>query len=233
MWLSQAPYRELLEAMWDCEDADLEATLLRPWADRHGEQVRRLLDWAQARGGRWPQHDPEFCAQLYALSRVEQVLTFRRKSNWLETLGLVPFQPEEFHPFYCEIVLVEESHTPTAIVAVEWPGWRAGNLLLARAGCHVKSNSMRRHTAESSVMYWAYRRARPHEDESFGWGSSSQWATSMRRDYELGDSLYYNVDAPNHPTDEHRIELVRHRCYLIEELPWDYPYRDGYRESRR
>ncbi len=229
MWSSQLPYRELLEALPDDD------SVLAPWALEHGASVRAVLDWAQARDGRWPAHDPESCAVLYALSRVEQVLTYRGQSAWLASLGLQPFSPAEFHPYFCEVVCVEEGVGPPVVVGVQWPGWSYGNLLIARAGCLVRSGPewMVPGVAENSTLYWGYVRRRPCQDPSHGWGSNSQWATSFRRDYCVDGTFGYNVDARHQAVSEEEIELVRHRCYLTAEHSWDFPYDHGYTESSR
>lgn len=64
-----------------------------------------------------------------------------------------------------------------------------------------------------------------------GWGSNSQWRTSIRRDYRLGDTFYYNVDGTREPqvpdvSAEESAELLRHRCFIISAVADDdlYPY---------
>ncbi|WP_454774755.1 hypothetical protein [Janthinobacterium tructae] len=86
-------------------------------------------------------------------------------------------------------------------------------------------------------------------DLSHGWGGNSQWRTSFRRDYVVGDTRFCNVDgkydlaaqaadaadAGYSPalTLAERIELLTQRCLVSstkahEEL---WPYDDCWRES--
>src|SRR5262249_44186431 len=83
--------------------------------------------------------------------------------------------------------------------------------------------------AEQSTLYFAYRRQhRKTNDLSMGWGSNSQWRTSIRRDYQSGRGWIYNVDGKNLlnastiPEDgrdglahEERVELCKNRCFLV------------------
>ena len=78
-----------------------------------------------------------------------------------------------------------------------------GNMMFSRAGVSVRGgrNHIRKEIVERSTIYWTYwRRYRPSNDLSHGWGSNSQWRTSFRRDYQTEESYFYNVD-----TDESRM----------------------------
>src|SRR5262249_35750762 len=112
-----------------------------------------------------------------------------------------------------------------------------------RGGAYVSGgrHHIRKEIAESSTMYWTYRRrCRPSNDLSYGWGSQSQWGTDVRADYQFGDTLIYNaggmrfpapgrgcdlsvVDA-DHVSDDgltrsELIELVTHRCFITVDKP--------------
>ncbi|MFX5464564.1 hypothetical protein ABTD44_19515, partial [Acinetobacter baumannii] len=72
-----------------------------------------------------------------------------------------------------------------------------GNLLVLRGGLELEANAkvLDPDLARSTTLYWAYRRkGRPHRDLSHGWGSNSQWRTTFRRDYAIGNMQYFNVD---------------------------------------
>ncbi|WP_437297214.1 hypothetical protein [Sorangium sp. So ce426] len=104
------------------------------------------------------------------------------------------------------------------------------------------SDVIRKGIAESSTMYWAYRRKnRPQQDLSQGWGSNSQWRTAFRRDYRVGQTSYYNVDGKRDLsalestveddeglTREERVELLTNRCFIFTAKPHDdlWPYDD-------
>ncbi|GET43256.1 hypothetical protein [Microseira wollei] len=78
------------------------------------------------------------------------------------------------------------------------------------------------------------------------WGSNSQWRTTFRRDYRIGNLLYYNVDGEKNlhlaQSDSQeddslelheRLELLKHRCFITVNKSHDdlYPYRDSYCEA--
>ncbi|MCQ3931700.1 MAG: hypothetical protein DPW16_14685 [Chloroflexi bacterium] len=217
---------------------------------------------------------------LYAYSRVHEILTLpfqpgtfvdsflhkywegpnisleKQHEFWLG-LGLTPIDSPVFHPFYHEIVEVEQSDDPEeriSLVQEIWRGYMLGYMMLCRAGVKVRggTNHIVKSIAENSVMYWAFwRRNRPYKDLSHGWGHNSQWRTDFRRDYRDNDTFYYNVDAtenvllpfvykgPNLNRDmlkpEERVELLLNRCFIRtnkvdDRLLWLYD--DGYTEQR-
>jgi hypothetical protein len=166
-----------------------------------------------------------------------------------EALGFSVPTAVPFHPFFHEIVGVRQvtpSDTPIAIAEQVWPPLMLGNMIFCRAGCVVSGgvNHVVKDIAERSKLYWTFRRKdRPYADQSHGWGSNSQWATSLRRDYQSPTGYHYNVDAEeslNARTGTVRgvdvavmIELLRNRC-LIRTAVDDsdlYPYRYAYTES--
>ncbi len=150
-------------------------------------------------------------------------------------LGLTVIRPPTFHPFFVEIVDVEPTSAPTApatLRELEWPCLTWGQLLFARAGGRVRAGAdvLDPQVACTSTLYWAHvRRDRPCQDQSTGWGSNSQWATAMRRDYVDGDLLRFNVDAaPRRDAPPPRAdELLRYRCSvrapaLDDAFPYDH-----------
>ncbi|WP_437983864.1 hypothetical protein [Sorangium sp. So ce117] len=164
-----------------------------------------------------------------------------------EALGLTIAETSSFSPFYHEIVEVEyadDRRQPVSIASYAWPCLMLGDLLFSRAGARVRGGSeiIRKDIAESSTMYWTYRRKnRPVQDLSHGWGSNSQWRTAFRRDYRSGQTLCYNVDGKRDLgalestaedddglTREERVELLTNRCFIFTMKPHDdlWPYDD-------
>jgi hypothetical protein len=257
MHSDQQPYRRLHDEMLDYDGDALYDDLLAPWL-REQDGERRWLDEFRGRKGRpVPTISPEESWRLYALSRIVQLLQLSfaprtREEGWnmapvdrdqfarfMGALGLEAIDRGAFHPFYHEIVTVDQApddDAPREIVDVVWPGYALGPLLVSRAGVRVRTG--RRHVvkeiAESSTLYWAYaRNNRRTEDLGLGWGSNSQWRTPFRRDYALDGELRYNVDArdpgPGAGIDldeTERGELLRHRCFVTCTRPSDglWPY---------
>jgi hypothetical protein len=257
MHIDQLPYRRLHDAILDYDGGALHDDLLRPWL-RANDGERRWLDAIRDRAGSpLPPVTPEESWRLYALSRIVELLqlSFAPRTldegwnvasisaddhaRFMDALGVEPVQHDGFHPFYHEIVTVDEMADEGAVpevVQVCWPGYRLGPLLISRAGCRVRAG--RRHVAkeiaESSTLYWAYaRNNRRTQDLGSGWGGSSQWRTSFRRDYALDGALHYNVDARPRPggadadlDGAERAELLRHRCFVRCTRPGDdrWPY---------
>jgi hypothetical protein len=204
---------------------------------------------------------------LYALSRVSDLLILpfqpvrepgaeyvwpwapniqlEERSEWLRSLGMREIGQETFHPFYHEIVEVEQASDPDepiTLLETIWPGFMLGQMMFCRAGVRIRAGAhvARKDIAERSRLYWAYaRNNRPPHDLSHGWGHNSQWGTDFRRDYVAEDAYYYNVDgeAEVHEggyyldiygrvdtkadADEPyntlpvRMELLTHRCLII------------------
>ncbi|HEU4557988.1 MAG TPA: hypothetical protein VFS20_09070 [Longimicrobium sp.] len=246
MHIDQQPYRDLYDRIMDYEGDALYGDLLRPWLDTQDGERRWLAQLRARTGTPIPPVQPEELWRLYALSRIVDLLhlsfappvddprwdvaTVSRDEHaaFMEALGLERVDHPAFHPFYHEIVTVdqaEDDDEAPSIAEVHWPAYMLGPLLITRAGCRVRAG--RRHLvkeiAEGSTLYWAYaRKHRPAADPSHGWGSNSQWRTSFRRDYALGRRLWYNADAKPREGPEmdedlepgERAELLRHRCFV-------------------
>jgi hypothetical protein len=130
-----------------------------------------------------------------------------------------------------------------------WPALMLGDMMFSRAGVAVTGGRahIRKEIAETSTMYWAFRRRnRRIYDLSVGWGSNSQWRTSFRRDYRIARSLYFNVDdapndlaqpsppaSPDDPPLPARLELLLHRCFITLPDPEEYcfPFNDTFRQA--
>lgn len=196
---------------------------------------------------------------LYALSRVNDLLLLsfepdrlgRQAANreswaevsaeeylaWWQALGMTQIaRAQPFHPFFHEIVTVEQAEDPSEPIQVTqtlWPGLLLGSMLFSRAGVVVRGGSEHivKEIAETSLLYWTYERNnRRATDASHGWGHNSQWATDFRRDYVTDEAYYYNVDgmtplfdadgrldqaaADEHLTPQGAIEIMTHRCLI-------------------
>ena len=182
-------------------------------------------------------------------------IQLEERNEWVRSLGMQEVNHRTFHPFYHEIVDVEQvsdSDEPISLVETLWPGFLLGHMLFCRAGVRVRGGEhfIRKDIAENSRLYWAYtRNNRQTVDRSHGWGHNSQWGTDFRRDYVTHDAYYYNVDggidihdyewSTEQSSDDNpnltlpqRIELLTNRCFIItperfydEEL-WDIHYRE-------
>lgn len=261
----QWPYFQLCEALLAYDGASAARDLLRPWLREHRDERRWFGALARQRPPTVPAMSREDSWRLYAMSRIADLLRLscaRRPGHeevWrcttplaaylelMDELGFQRVKQPDFHPFFHEVVVVEQDpddDAPVRILAELWPAHALGPLLFARAGCRVAAG--RRHMvkeiAEGSTLYWAWaRNNRPVHDLSLGWGHASQWRTAFRRDYMLGDELHYNVDAAPLPldedddlTDDDRLELLRHRCFVRCPEPHDdrFPYDLRHREPR-
>lgn len=204
---------------------------------------------------------------LYALGRVNDLLLISFQSNWEKNslLGLSSDEYEDFFshlgftidtskafsPFHHEIVQVHQSQEdddPIGILQHLWPGLTFGEMQFSRSGVVVMGGKdhILKEIAEQSTLYFTFRRMnRRTNDLSMGWGSNSQWRTSFRRDYRMGNTLIYNADGTNslqsHAQSkedrdglksEERVELCRNRCFIIT-LKDDsdlWPYDDRFEE---
>jgi hypothetical protein len=170
-------------------------------------------------------------------------VTVEQYRHFFESLGFELFQGGAFSPMRHEIVEVVADGSPGITVEhAFWPGLKFGELMFARAGVRVRSGTLSQAVAERSPLYFTWWR--PHrdtEDLSHGWGNN-EWRTEMRRDYESGGLLYYNLDgkwpveeevaqrADSDLTVEDRIELLTHRCFVKStKRPWGrWPFGDRY-----
>jgi hypothetical protein len=176
---------------------------------------------------------------------------------WWQALGMSPIsEARPFHPFYYEIVAVEQAEDPAepiSVTATIWNGFLLGQMLFSRAGVVVRGGREHivKEIAETSQLYWTYWRNNRHaEDRSHGWGHNSQWSTDFRRDYVTAEAYHYNVDG-NTPlvdaqgqvdttalTDElsarGAIEIMTHRCLVTQREGFWHVDLDGYshREPR-
>jgi hypothetical protein len=210
--------------------------------------------------------------ELYALSRIsdllllpfqpgsrkdwftEKQLSLGERELFLRQIGLRRIETRSFHPFYHEVVGVEQSLNPNEPISITeevWAGYMFGNLMFCRAGVNVRGGAdhIVKSIAEASTIYFTFvRNNRPASDLSHGWGHNSQWSTSFRRDYEHEGRYYYNVDgdcdltasdltgAPCEQEDQleqpERVELLTHRCFIRTPKPHNdlWPNYDVYVE---
>ncbi|KYF59070.1 hypothetical protein [Sorangium sp. So ce854] len=271
MHIAQACYRGLHDALLAYDGGSVYPDVLAPWLAANAGERRWLCALASRRGAPVPAVEVEDLWRLYALDRVNQILLLRFQrgeadgSGWpgppitqeeyvafAGALGLSVAREPSFSPFHHEIVEVElddDPWQPVSLLGPLWPCLTLGDMLFSRAGVRVRGGVeiLRKDVAESSTLYWAYRRKnRPHQDLSHGWGSNSQWRTAFRRDYRVGHAFHYNVDgrrdllgAPELPiedgeddlTREERIELLTHRCFVSTTKPHHdlWPYDDRIR----
>jgi hypothetical protein len=265
----QADYRRLYELLLSEGSQSPYSEILNPWFNAHSQEQIWLLAFAsRSTGDSVPPATYEDLWRLYALGRVNELLILRFQrgnsdgSDWpgpaisrdeyaafAEALGLHEVEEQSFSPFCHEIVEVEQSRDdeqPITLLSTFWPCLMLGEMMFSRAGVHVAGGRkfIRKEIAESSTLYWAHRRKnRPYQDQSSGWGGNSQWRTSFRRDYRIGQSFYYSVDGENdlsgplvqtldwdgpEMTREARIELLINRCFITVAKPHDdlYPYKD-------
>jgi hypothetical protein len=249
MHSAQWPYRELLRQLDDRNGGELEP-MIRQWLATQTAEAAWLEALGRGSERGIPAMAMEDSWRLYALSRVSDALIQRAEkyagrtdlhTTYMKGLGLRPIAADCFHPFYHEVVEVTPAaavDVPITITKVLWPGYMCGPLLISRAGVSVIGGAaqIRKDIAETSTLYWCYRRAgRPTEDLSLGWGGNSQWRTSFRRDYFLKGEFYYNVADDHNPRksmpedlEEHeQLELLRHRCFVLTDRPHAdlFPYK--------
>jgi hypothetical protein len=266
MHIDQATYRELCNALLACEGADPSDSILRPWLDCASAERQWLSAFAARAGDPIPPASVEDQWRLYALSRVHDLLIYDFQpeppagDRWagprvggedylffMRSLSFTPTAGPAYHPFFHEVVGVEQAADPSSpptVIKTLWPAMMLGPMLFARAGVvvHAGASHLRKDVAESSTLYWAWRRrGRPCDDMSAGWGHNSQWRTRYRRDYRLGGWFHFNVDGPIHVDDPPtaagesydgglvepaRTEVVVHRCFVVTDGPHDdqFPY---------
>lgn len=263
MHADQTPYVELYHDIMSYDGTCLYDDLVTPWLRAKDAERAWIEQFSHREGSPIPAASREDNWRLYALSRISDLLVLsfapRRANNtdtwgvatvsadqyceFMECLGFSRICHPTFHPFFHEIVEVEQSTDPSVPICVErefWPGFSLGPLLFSRSGCRVSGGieNVVKPVAEGSTLYWTYaRNNRPTHDLSVGWGHNSQWRTEFRRDYVLEGSLHYNVDAqpqgensepdPDLTADE-KLELLRHRSFVTCSKPHDdrWPY-DG------
>jgi hypothetical protein len=214
------------------------------------QEQRWLREFAARPGSPVPPASEDELQRLYALSRVNQTLLLRFQPGNVEgvdyrgpdltteeyvtlmtALGFDVVYEAVFSPFFHEIVKVDQDPDdtrPITLVDTYWPALMLGDMLFSRAGVRVRGggNVIRKDIAESSTLYWAWRRKnRRVADQSAGWGSHSQWKTAFRRDYRKDELFLFNVDGVRSlmeplPDDEvaltrdARAEHLFHRCFI-------------------
>ena len=268
MYSTQQAWADLYEALQDHDGPDAYAAILEPWQAHNPDECRWLADLSQRTDNRWQAVDDEEVCRLYAIFRVASLMLLRFQSRnidenayaspalsveqyrrFFETLGFHVPATERFHPFFHEIVGVQQSpvaHEPVAIVAQAWPPLMLRNLMFCRAGVVVSGGTdhVVKAIAERSRLYWTFRRNdRPCSDLSHGWGHNSQWRTALRRDYFSTQGFHYNVDGKESLSVDGTtmdgldaatwIELVRHRGFVraVADDGDLYPYRWSYTEA--
>ncbi len=252
-----ADIRGLYESMMAFEQGSIYTQLLAPWVGANPDVRDWLTVLASRSGDPIPLATVQELWELYALSRVNQLLLLHFQSGRADgsdypgpaipldeyatfagSLELTVSEQRAFSPFFHEIVSVEphpDADAPVTVTEVVWPCLMLGDMLFSRAGVRVTGGRRQvvKEVAENSKLYWAHwRKNRPYQDLSHGWGSNSQWRTRFRRDYQIGSAFFFNVDAE--PTDDdddgltpaERVELLTHRCFVTCEKPQDdlYPY---------
>ena len=266
--VSNMPFRLLHDNLLRYNGPSAFADVLQPWLKVHSAEVERLRSFKERTGNPIPTATVEELWWLYAISRVFELLALKfqgdcaDQNSWsgpaiseeefakfARYLGLDVLSPNRYSPFYHEVVQLysaADADQSTNILRYHWPCLMLGTLLIMRAGVTLTADArvMAPGIADKSMLYWAYRRKnRPYQDLSHGWGGNSQWRTSFRRDYCLGESFHFNVDGKfdlaglqtvrrNHEglTVEERKELVVNRCFVISSKPSDdlFPYDDRF-----
>jgi hypothetical protein len=258
-------FQDLFDDLSETTTAGWGNEILQPWLEERQSVLAELreLGRSDSHRVRVPDDGVHYSALegLYALSRVVDVLLLAfqpdksdpgisghplwrdaipASSAWPDlcaALGAAPVAESSFHPFFHEIVSVEQSDDadePPTVIDECWPGAIVGSLLLARAGVAVRAGAhhVDAGVAPNSALYWTWlRRNRRAMDQSHGWGHNSQWRTNFRRDYIADGYLHYNVDAdPSAQSnddldDADRLDLLRYRCSIRTDLgPDQWPF---------
>ncbi|WP_411754477.1 hypothetical protein [Serratia sp. (in: enterobacteria)] len=258
------PMRSLHDHLLEYKGKDCYVEILIPWLKENQNEVDWLCSFAQRAAKPIPKASDEDLWHLYALSRVLELLILRfqksrgDETGWsgpdislqqfdlfAEALGLHVEYSATYHPFAHEIVeLIPISSSCPKITQHHWSGLMLGDMRMLRAGVSLSAPPavLRPGIADSSTLFWAYRRKnRPYQDLSQGWGSNSSWRTRFRRDYKIGNELYFNVDGTEDlmlgPADllndeglnrEERVELLVNRSFVMTDKPYDdlWPYDD-------
>lgn len=240
MYHVQAIYRKLFEGLIESKSNSVYEDVFAPWLVEAHAQREWLTQFAARPGDPYPEADIVELCKLYALSRVNDLcidqfqpqvqpgehwytctggtnITVDEYLRAFSTLGLTIVKRAAFHPFFHEIVMVEQSSNeddPIEIVEIRWPCLMLGNMMFSRAGVAVRGgrNYIKKEVAENSTIYWTYcRRYKRTNDLSHGWGSNSQWRTDFRRDYFVDGNYYYNVDV------EPLVDVPAHRKFNLDD----------------
>ncbi len=245
-------FRGLAEDLSRYEGSTVFADVLEPWLSAHPEARDWLVSIGRRPGAPTPPIEDEESWALYALNRTLDTLiaagdpiSSAQYIEFVEALGMKVLMPQQFSPFYHEVVQLEQAASatsPVTILEFNRPCVMLENMLIARARVRVSAGDqvLAPGIAEASTLYWTYlRKNRPNQDLSHGWGSNSQWRTAFRRDFVVGDTFYYNVDGKKdiatqgddeecELTCSERIELLTHRCFVRCTKPHNdlWPYDD-------
>jgi hypothetical protein len=263
-------FQGLYFSLNEYQGTSIDKDILEPWLETSESQVAWLKSFGIRQGNPIPTVTDEELWDLYALGRASEIMLLRFQkgradgtdwqgplislseyTHFMELIGLKVVAETQFSPFYHEIVGVDHDlgTSTTEVIETVWPSLMLGPMVFSRAGVCIAADrsQIRKEVAESSTLYWAFRREnRPFHDLSHGWGSNSQWRTEFRRDYRFGSTLYFNVDAKDDiaswraywrkdgveddVTDEEYMELIAHRCFVrtTKEHHDRYPYRKRY-----
>lgn len=268
MYGTQLPVVDLYRALAEYTGDDAYADVLESWPDDNPDELDWIADFERRTNDNWSAATDEDECRLYSLNRVISLLLLRFQTGrddgteyqgpatqieriklFFEQLGFHVPDTRKYHPFYHEIMQVDQAkqwEDPVEIIQARWPCFMLGDMIFCRSGVAVSAGRSHvvKEISESSTLYWTYyRKDRPYNDESHGWGHNSQWRTAHRRDYRTKDEYHYNIGGRkllNDPTvtveDMSRasmIELVRNRC-LVTTCTDDtdlYPYRYSYTET--
>jgi hypothetical protein len=265
MYGTQLPLIDLYRSLAEYAGDDAYVDILETWPDDNAEELRWIADFERRTNDNWSAATDEDECRLYTLFRVTSLMLLRFQSGradgtdykgpalpveaiqfFLERLGFRVPNTHEYHPFYHEILSVnqaERSEEPVHITQVHWPCFMLGDMIFCRSGVSVSAGRsyVIKEIAESSKLYWTYRRKdRPCNDRSHGWGHNSQWRTALRRDYRTKDRYHFNIGGRESLNDltvtvddmplPYLIELVRNRCLVKTQLddsdlhPYPYSY---------
>ncbi|WP_025120568.1 MULTISPECIES: hypothetical protein [unclassified Serratia (in: enterobacteria)] len=258
------PMRMLHDLLLGYKGENCYVEILMPWLKENQSEVGWLCSLSQRAVTSIPKATDEELWRLYALSRVLELLALHFQkgdgTDWpgpeisrqqfdlfAESLGIRVEYLANYHPFSHEVVeLIPISNRFPQIIQHHWAGLMLGNMRMLRAGVTLSASPtvLRPGIADSSTLYWAYRRKnRPYQDLSQGWGSNSSWRTRFRRDYKIENTLYFNVDGtedlmliPPELLDdaglnkEERVELLVNRSFVITDKAHDdlWPYDDKF-----
>jgi hypothetical protein len=244
-------FSALFSELSDCPDAVVPADAAERWAADRPAAIELLRPAGHEVAQQWrlasrDHRDPLQVVlwELSALSRVLELMILPYQPATAEpgyagplpepdayprfaaAIGLTRIAEDAFHPFFHEIVEVEQADDPDEpirLVDEVWPGYLLGSLLVQRAGVRVRAGAAYAVAAVAtrSRLHWAWWR-RHRGTHAFGGETTGRG--SFRRDYRTSEGLYYNVDAqpesvrsgrgePPLPSAE-RLELLRHRCVL-------------------
>jgi hypothetical protein len=225
--------RDLYDKILDYHGERLYEEVLRNWISEN--DYKSYIDNLSKgfRLGEIPNISQDDLWELYALTRVLDILTLRFQTNnkadgsdwtgpdllietyvdFTELIGLETEIPQLFDTFTCEIIEAQNGNNDFQIIDCLFPSVKLKNIILKRAGVKIllPENKYDLTLINNSTIYWAFRRKnRKYIDLSQGWGSNSQWRTDLRLDIETDSGFIYNHRGKfdlNNPTPELLNEL--------------------------